>query len=316
MQFALPGSKSKPEDELTHEQDATGSRSHKIAQEAGWQPYLMVAPAVITILVVFGGGLLVGVTQSMGYLPVLGMTEITLRHYVDILTDLRFYTALGLTFAIAAASTLLAAAVAVAAAMVLRKGFRGSQVVTFLYQLPLPVPHLVAAAGLVMLLTQSGLVARALHGVGIVGQPGDFPPIFFDRSSLGIILVYVWKEAPFIGLVLLAVLKGVALDYEDIAGTLGAGAWQRFRYVLLPLMLPGILSTSVIVFAFMFGSFEIPLLLGARYPEVLSVMAYRLYIDPDLSRRPEAMTIGVLIVFISIVLLFLYRRLLRHTGVE
>lgn len=316
MQFALPGSKSEPEDELAHERDATRSRSHKVVHEASWHPYLMVAPAVITILVVFGGGLFVGVTQSMGYLPVLGMTEITLRHYVDTLTDPRFYAALGLTFAIAAASTLLAAVVAVTAALVLRKTFRGSRAVTFLYQLPLPVPHLVAAAGLVMLLAQSGLVARVLHNVGVVDQPGDFPPIFFDRNSFGIVLVYVWKEAPFIGLVLLALLKGVALDYEDTASTLGAGAWQRFRYVLLPLMMPGILSTSVIVFAFMFGSFEIPLLLGARYPEVLPVMAYRLYIDPDLARRPEAMTIGVLIALISTLLLILYRRLLRRAGAE
>ena len=90
--------------------------------------------------------------------------------------------------------------------------------------------------------------------MGLVGQPGDFPPIFFERSSLGIILVYVWKEYLFIGLVLLALLKGVAPDYEDIASTLGAGAWQRFRYVLLLLMMPGILSTPVIV---------LPLCLGA-----------------------------------------------------
>lgn len=312
MQFAIPTTENETELELVAATKPTATGE----LEKSWRPYLMVAPAVITIVVVFGGGLFVGVIQSMGYLPMLGMTEFTLRHFVATLADPRFYVGLGLTFAIAAASTLLAAAIALAAALVLRKSFRGSRFVTFLYQLPLPVPHLVAAAGLVMLLAQSGLFARALHGVGLVDQPGDFPPIFFDRSSLGIVLVYVWKEAPFIGLVLLAMLKGVAVDYEDVAGTLGAGAWQRFRYVLLPIMMPGILSTSVIVFAFMFGSFEIPLLLGARYPEVLPVMAYRLYIDPDLARRPEAMTLGVLISFISILLLIVYRRLLRGAGAE
>jgi len=272
----------------------------------------MVAPAVTVILVVFGGGVMMGVVQSLGYLPVLGLTQITLQYYVETLTDVRFYTALGLTFTIAACSTLLATALALGAAMVLRKSVRGSGIITLIYQLPLPVPHLVAAAGLVMLLTQSGLAARALYHVGIIGQPADLPPIFFDRNSLGIVLVYVWKEAPFIGLVLLAVLKGTAVDYDDVASTLGASQWQRFRYVLLPLLLPGILATSVIVFAFMFGSFEIPLLLGARYPEVLPVMAYRLYVNPDLTQRPEAMTIGILISIISVVLLIIYRRLLRR----
>jgi len=272
----------------------------------------MVAPAVTVILVVFGGGVMMGVVQSLGYLPVLGLTQITLQYYVETLTDVRFYTALGLTFTIAACSTLLATALALGAAMVLRKSVRGSGIITLIYQLPLPVPHLVAAAGLVMLLTQSGLAARALYHVGIIGQPADLPPIFFDRNGLGIVLVYVWKEAPFIGLVLLAVLKGTAVDYDDVASTLGASQWQRFRYVLLPLLLPGILATSVIVFAFMFGSFEIPLLLGARYPEVLPVMAYRLYVNPDLTQRPEAMTIGILISIISVVLLIIYRRLLRR----
>jgi putative spermidine/putrescine transport system permease protein len=200
--------------------------------------------------------------------------------------------------------------------LVLRRSFRGSQFITLLYQIPLPVPHLVAAAGLVMLLTQSGLVARAFYAVGLLEQPGAFPPIFFDRTSLGIVLVYVWKEAPFIGLVLLAVLKGGALDFEDAARTLGAGPWQRFRYVLLPLMMPGILATAVIVFAFMFGSFEIPLLLGARHPEVLPVMAYRLYIDPDLLRRPEAMTVGMLIAVVVILALIVYRWLLRRGAAQ
>ncbi len=81
-------------------------------------------------------------------------------------------------------------------------------------------------------------------------------------------------------------------EYEEVAQTLGAGPWQRFRHVLLPLVMPGIISTSIIVFAFLFGSFEIPLLLGVRYPNTLPVTAYRAYIDPDLSRRPEAMAMG------------------------
>jgi putative spermidine/putrescine transport system permease protein len=276
----------------------------------------MVAPSVIVIVVVFGGGVLVGAVQSLGYLPMLGMTQITLQHYVETLTNVRFYAALGLTFALAAGSTLLATLLAVGGALVLRKSMRGSRFVTLIYQLPLPVPHLVAAAGLVMLLAQSGLAARALYAVGIIDQPGDVPPIFYDRNSLGIVLVYVWKEAPFIGLVLLAVLKGTAPDYEDVASTLGANPWQRFRYVLLPLMMPSILSTSVIVFAFVFGSFEIPLLLGARYPEVLPVMAYRLYVDPDLTQRPEAMAIGILISIVIVCLLIVYRRLLRSERAE
>jgi putative spermidine/putrescine transport system permease protein len=163
-----------------------------------------------------------------------------------------------------------------------------------------------------MLLTQSGMLARLGHAAGLVGQPSDFPPVFYDRNSAGIVLVYLWKEIPFIGLVLLAVLKSTGGEYEEAAATLGASPWQRLRYVLLPLLLPALLATSVIVFAYMFGSFEIPLLLGARYPEVLPVMAYRLYTNPDLTLRPQAMVVGVLTTVIVVGLLWLYRRLARE----
>lgn len=276
------------------------------------RPYWMVAPAAATILLLFGGGLTVGAAQSVGLLAPVGPNQFTLRHYTTILLDARFYTALALTLYIAVASTVLAVVLAVGAALLLRRTFWGSRVTTFVYQLPLPVPHLVVAAGMVMLLAQSGLLARVGYAVGWLHDPGQFPPVFYDRSSVGIILVYVWKEAPFIGIVLLGVLKSTGLAYEEAAQSLGASAWQRLRYVLLPQLFPSIAATSLIVFAFMFGSFEIPWLLGARYPETLPVMAWRLYVDPDLRLRPEAMALGSLIAVVVAALLVGLRRLAKR----
>ena len=272
----------------------------------------MLAPALAVIFLLFGGGLLIGLGQSIDYLPALNLRVPTLRHYLDILTDTDFYISLALTLYIAFASTFLATILALVAAMILRRSFRGSRFVTTIYQLPLPVPHLVVAAGIVMLLTQSGIIARMAYAVGLISQPADFPALVFDRNYIGVILVYTWKEAPFIGLVVLAVLKGVGLEYEEAAQTLGAGPWQRFRYILLPLVMPGIVSTSIIVFAFLFGSFEIPLLLGVRYPNTLPVAAYRAYIDPDLAQRPEAMAMGIIITVIVVALLGLYRHVARR----
>jgi putative spermidine/putrescine transport system permease protein len=278
----------------------------------GWRTMLMLAPALTVIVLFFGGGLLIGFSQSVGYMPVIGLRTPTLSHYADILRERDFYLSLGLTLYIAFVSTSLATVLALLSAMALRRSTRGSQLVTTIYQIPLPVPHLVAAAGIVMLLTQSGLVARVAHALGIITGPADFPALVFDRTYIGAILVYTWKEAPFIGLVVLAVLKGVGVEYEDVARSLGAGPWQRFRYVLLPLVMPGIVSTSIIVFAFLFGSFEIPLLLGVRYPNTLPVTAYRAYIDPDLTRRPEAMAMGIIITVIAIALLGAYRWVARR----
>ena len=271
--------------------------------------WLMLTPALAVIGLLFVGGVVVGLGQSLDYMPILGLTTVTAHHYLNILTDADFYTSLLLTLYIALTSTVLAMGLAVIAAMGLRHRFAGSRIITFIFQLPLPVPHLVAAAGMVLLLTQSGLFARLFYYAGVLERPNQFPVLVFDRWQLATILVYLWKEIPFIGLVVLAVLKGVGQEYEEIAQTLGANRWQRFRYVLLPLLMPGLASTGIIVFAFVFGSFEIPLLLGQRYPNVLPVAAYRTYIDPDLSQRPEAMAMGMIITAIVILLLNLAQRL-------
>lgn len=276
------------------------------------QLWAMLAPAVLLILLLFVGGLVVGFGQSLDYMPIIGLREPTIRHYSSILTDRDFYTSLFLTLYIACTSTLLAVLLAVGIALVLRQRFSGSRFATFLFQLPLPVPHLVAAAGFVLLLTQSGLLARIGYHLGWLERPNEFPALVFDRWQITTILVYVWKEVPFIGLVVLAVLKGIGQDYEEIAQTLGASRWQRLRHVLLPLLLPGLSTTSIIVFAFVFGSFEIPLLLGQRYPNVLPVTAYRAYVDPDLNQRPEAMAMGILITIIVVILLNFSLRLGRR----
>lgn len=274
---------------------------------------LLLAPALLTLLVLFVGGLVVGLGQSLGYFPIIGLTDFTFRHYIDVLTDDVFLQSLWLTFRIAFISTALSALLAVGAALVLREVFPGSRITTFIFQIPLPVPHLVAATGMVILVTQSGLMARVGVALGWISTPSEFPVLVYDRPGVAIILTYLWKEIPFIGLVVLAVLQSVGPQYEEIAQTLGANRWQRFRYVLLPLILPGISSSSIIVFAFTFANYEIPLLLGVRFPTTLPVWAFQNYRDPDLSLRPEAMAVSIILAIIAIILLAAYRQLLKYS---
>jgi putative spermidine/putrescine transport system permease protein len=273
---------------------------------------LMLLPSLAVLTLLFGGGLVVGLGQSLGYMPVIGLTDFTLQHYLDVLTDRNFLQSLWLTFWIAFISTFLSMVFAVLFALVLRENFKGSQVATFVYQIPLPIPHLVAASGIVLLITQSGLIARLFANLGLLDAPGEFPAMVFDRAGIAIILTYLWKEIPFIGLVVLAILKSVGPQYEELAQTLGANRWQRFWYVLMPLIMPGLLSTSIIVFAFVFASYEIPLLLGVRFPTTLPVLAFRNYQDPDLALRPQAMAISLVLTVIAIILLVAYRRLARY----
>jgi putative spermidine/putrescine transport system permease protein len=214
-----------------------------------------------------------------------------------------------LTVFISVVATGVAVTLAVITALSLRKRFFGKKLVSFLYQLPLTIPHLVVAVGMMMLVSQSGLLARAAYRIGLIGDSSQFPVLVFDDLGIGIILVYLWKEIPFIGLIALAVLQSIGSDYEEQARTLGASSWQTFRHVLLPLIVPGVLPGSIIIFAYTFSSFEVPFLLGKSYPAMLSVLSYRLYIDVDLNARPQAMAMSILIALFVLVLVIFYRRI-------
>lgn len=272
---------------------------------------LMLAPAMTVLGVLFFGGLLAGVLRSFGVMPVIGLTEPSLDAYRAVFADPDFLWSLLLTFHIAFTSTAISAVLAVAAALLLRRSFAGRGVVAFLFQLNLTVPHIVGAIGILYLVSQSGSFARLGHAAGLIDRPADFPALVFDPYAIGIILQYVWKEVPFIGLVVLARMQAIGGDYETVARSLGAGRWQAFRHVLLPLILPGVLSASAIVFAFTFGAYEIPALLGASHPQALPVLAYRSYTDVDLAARPQAMAMAVVIALLSAVMIGLYLRVTR-----
>jgi putative spermidine/putrescine transport system permease protein len=272
---------------------------------------LLLAPALTIIVVLFFGGLAVGVMRSFSYMPVIGLTEPNLDAYRAVLADPEFLRSFLLTFHISFTSTLISAVIAIAAALLLRRSFAGRGTINFLFQLNLTVPHIVGAVGILYLFSQSGFFARMAYQIGLIARPGEFPELVYDPLAVGIILQYVWKEIPFIGVIVLAQMQALGTDYESVARSLGASRWQAFRHVLLPLILPGVLSASVIVFAFTFGAYEVPLLLGASHPQALPVLAYKTYTDVDLAARPAAMAMAVVIAALSALMIWAYLRFTR-----
>ena len=270
------------------------------------RPWLLLAPAVIVIASLFVGALLFGVLQSLNYLPLIGLTEPNLEAYVSIVNDPVFWESLWLSLRIAFLSTAISIVLAVASALLIFHTLRGRRTITFIYQFNLPIPHIVGGVAMLLLLSQSGLFSRIGFALGLTDAPSDFPALTNDRWGFAIIAEYVWKETVFIGIVVLAALAAGVDEYEDLARTLGAGRWKRFWHVILPLITPAIVSTSIIVFAFSFGAFEIPFLLGQPFPTALPVLAFRAYSDVDLNSRPEAMAISVVIAGIVAVLVLIY----------
>jgi putative spermidine/putrescine transport system permease protein len=251
------------------------------------------------------------IVQSIGLMPAIGAPHLTLAHYVLFITDAEFRDSLLVTFGLATVATLLSAIAGLALALGLRRAVQRRPLLGVLAQVPLAMPHIVMALFVLELISPSGLLARLLYAAGLIHTSAAFPALTNDRLGIGIIIAYILKEAPFVALMVLAVLLRLDDDYDAAARTLGASRWQRLRYVTLPLVSPALVSSSLVVFAFIGGAYEVPLLLGRQYPAMLPVVAQRKFLNVDLSVRPDAIAIGMLIALLTAIFVVGYMRLAR-----
>ena len=284
-----------------------------------WQAMIVpltLAPALLLIALLFGASVVYGVAQSLGYLPFLQEKTFSLQAYRHVVYDAGYATEFwsGLLFSlwVSGASALLSALCALLVVALWGQRLRSRASLTVL-NLNLSFPHLVWAVSLSLLLAQSGLLARIAAALHAIDAPADFPVLIRDRYGYGIILHYVTKETPFLVLIVLSILRTQPEAYDMVAQNLGATRWQRLCYITLPLVLPGLLAGALLVFAFVFGAYEVPAVLGVRFPRMLSVLALDFFLNPDLHRRAEGMAVSVIMALIVLLVVGL-ARLLRRPG--
>ena len=273
--------------------------------------WLMLSPALAVIGVLFAGGLALAAANSLGYFAPTGENALTLRHYVSLIDDREVYASLWLTLKLATIATAISAVAGLALALGVREASKRSRAINLLLQIPLSLPHLAMAGALITVIAPSGLLSRVGYALGFIQQPADFPALINDRYGAGIVLAYSLKESPFIALMTLALLARLGDEYEQAARMLGASPWQRFRNVTLPLVSPAVVSSSLIVFAFIFGAFEIPFILGRPFPAMVSVVAQQRYLDVNLAVRPGAIALAVVSTLLTGLLAWAYLRLTR-----
>ncbi len=272
-----------------------------------FSPWFALAPALILVTVLLGASLVYGVAQSLGLMSVIGQNTLSFDSYRNILSGQgpaggEFWGSLAFSLWVSITSTFVSSASALLVAVWLSERRGGSgKIDTLALNWNLAFPHLVWAVALLLFLSQSGLLSRWIATLGMIQMPADFPVLVRDSYGIGIILDYVSKEIPFLALIILAVLRAQPVGYDLIAENLGASRWQRLRYVTLPLVMPSLISGALLVFAFIFSSYEVPALLGVDYPRMLPVLALRFFNDPDLRARADGMAISLVITVIVLV---------------
>lgn len=271
--------------------------------------YLRLLPVLALVCGLFLFGLALALIQSLGYLPALGMTRLTLAYYQQILGDPILRDAFWPTLRVAALSTIGACLVGTVLAVCLAQVGRASPWLRFLTQAPLALPHLVAGYMILMLLAPTGLLARILQAAGLLSEAERLPSLVYDGFGWGIVLAYIFKEAPFAAVLIYPLVGSTTRRLQEAAATLGASPWQAFRHVVWPLIWPGVLTAGLIIFAFTMGAFEIPYVLGSTYPRALPVLAYQKYTSIDLADRPVAMALAMILTALTLVAAWGYLRL-------
>jgi putative spermidine/putrescine transport system permease protein len=274
-------------------------------------PYLLVLPAVI-LLLFFVFGMINGVLQGFGYAPFLNMTDFTFDYYLKALTDRQLISSIGYSLYLAFVSTALSiiGGVALSAALVRIKASRFAQL--FSIQIPLMMAHIVVALLIIMVFASTGILARILHALNIIEDPQQFPTVVGAVSGWGIVLVYLWKEIPFVAFSTMTIMMNLSNRYSEASASLGASPLKTFFTVTLPLCAGPIIRSALIVFAFVFGSYEIPYLLGPTLPRALPVLAYYEFQNTDLTNRCYAMALNGISVAICLVLASIYFMVARH----
>ncbi|GAA0090020.1 ABC transporter permease subunit [Paraclostridium bifermentans] len=269
------------------------------------KPYLLIAPATLLLLFIMGVGICTCILQSLGYFPLIGLNSITFDYYKEILSNQQFINSLILSLKISIISSLIATIIGVLLAYLMTKS-RFSKLRYFLLNLPIIVPHIIVVMLAFAVLSKTGIISRVLYNLNLIKDSSEFVSLVNDKAGIGIMIVYIYKGMPFIAITVYNILKSLDAKLEDVALNLGANKFQIFKLVIMPQIMPTILSSLIVIFAFSFGSFEVPYLIGATNPKALPVNAYINYINTDLAQRPLSMAMNSILTGISFILLILY----------
>jgi putative spermidine/putrescine transport system permease protein len=221
---------------------------------------LVVAPLVMTVMLSFYDW-----GQYKGIVP-----TFTLKNWIEIFTDSYFLEVFLRTFRIALLVTVAAILIGVPEAYILNRmspAWRSAFLLVVIG--PLLVSVVARTLGWALLFGSTGLVNQGLVKIGLIAEP---LPFMFTETGVAVALTQVL--VPFMVLAVWASLQKLDPQVENAAMSLGASRLAVWRRVILPQIVPGILSGAVIVFSLAASAFASPAIIGGRRLKVAATLAY------------------------------------------
>jgi thiamine transport system permease protein len=211
----------------------------------------------------------------------------------------------------AALSTLLTVLCGMPMAFVFaRYSFRGKSILHALLTIPFVMPTVVVAAAFLALLGDNGLLNQVLQRLLGVTTP----PLQLEHSLAFILLAHVFFNISVIIRSVGGFWSTLNPHLSEAAAVLGARPWRSFFTVTLPLLLPSLLASSLLVFLFCFTSFGVILILGGPSFATLEVEIYRQAVD--YFNLPVAAALTLAQMAVTFTIMIVYTRLQARTSRE
>jgi molybdate transport system permease protein len=156
--------------------------------------------------------------------------------------------------------------------------------------LPLVLPPTVLGFYLLLLLGPHGLVGRAMGALGLALLPFTFG---------GLVVGSMLYSLPFVVQPLHNAFEAVGERALEEAACLGAGPFDRFWSVALPMALPGFVTASVLGFAHTVGEFGVVLMIGGNIPGQTRVLSMRIYDHVEAGEYAQAHTLSLCLLVFS-----------------
>ncbi|MDH3659171.1 MAG: ABC transporter permease subunit [Alphaproteobacteria bacterium] len=179
------------------------------------------------------------------------------------------------TVMIVALSTLLIAlaAIAIGGYLVLGENPRAVALLKWLYRWPLFIPFVVAGQLMRTFLAKNGMMNNTLVGMGIL-EPLQAQG-FLDWR--GIVITFVWKQTPFVALLVSGAMASLDRSTIEAARNLGAGRLRILFEIVVPQVRPTLAVGLILSFVTMMSVLSVPLMINAQSPTMLTVdMAFRI----------------------------------------
>lgn len=267
----------------------------------------MLAPATLFILLVFVYPFLDGLILS--FHPQSGGGA--LANYITFFSDQNLWRTVGTTMELALPATIINVAIAVPLAYRLRNKTPYQKVATTIITIPLTLGTVLIAQGMLSYFGPNGWFSHVVQFLHL--HEG---PVRLTHNYWGVLISLVISGFPFVFLLVLSYITGIDPVLPRAAATLGATPFRQFRYVIFPLLLPGLAMSFSLSFVQAFSVFPSAVLLGSPSgpTRVISIAAYEAAFENyDYSMASSiAMIMGV--VQLGVVAVVLGLRRLAYRG--